>query len=164
MWTYVHFPEDDAKSADFTSSSWVVNVRPRRDACSACTKGSANFSTSQSTSSPHNLKVPNVTMTVDMFSFVFWFFWSTQLSTRIATHFHRSMNTYCHLMKMIMMKMMMMTAAMLTAMVTPIMGERVESSSSVGPTRIARKTQYRTIRGQVKIWNKPLHYYTNNAH
>ena len=32
-WTYVHNEEDDAKSADFTSSSRVVNVRPRHGAC-----------------------------------------------------------------------------------------------------------------------------------
>ena len=30
---HVHYQEDDAKSADFTSSSRVVNVRPRCDAC-----------------------------------------------------------------------------------------------------------------------------------
>ena len=32
-WTYVHFREDVAKSANFMSSSWVVNVRPCGDAC-----------------------------------------------------------------------------------------------------------------------------------
>ena len=32
-WTYVHYQEDNAKSADLTSSSWVVNVRSRHDAC-----------------------------------------------------------------------------------------------------------------------------------
>ena len=55
-WTYVHYPEDAAKSADFTSSSGSEHTSWRMR--SAYTKGSANFSTSQTMSSPPNLKLP----------------------------------------------------------------------------------------------------------
>ena len=33
-WTYIHYPEDDAKLADFTSSSQIVNII--RACCDAC--------------------------------------------------------------------------------------------------------------------------------